>query len=132
MNVPDWWTLTDCGFETPCWIWTRVINKGGYAKLGTRLVHRIHWIERNGPIPVGHELDHLCKQTACVNPDHVEPVTHAINVRRGRVAKINQETAEKIRAEVGSLRAIGARYGLHHTTVLAIRKGTRSRGVTWT
>jgi hypothetical protein len=37
-----------------------------------------------GPVPDGLELDHLCRVPACVNPDHLEPVTHIENVRRGR------------------------------------------------
>ena len=46
--------------------------------------HRVSWELLVGPIPEGLELDHLCRNHGCVNPDHLEPVTHAVNVRRGR------------------------------------------------
>lgn len=37
-----------------------------------------------GPIPTGKELDHLCRNATCSNPDHLEPVTHKENFNRGR------------------------------------------------
>jgi hypothetical protein len=40
-----------------------------------------------GEIPEGLELDHLCRNTLCVNPDHLEPVTHAENIQRGHAAR---------------------------------------------
>lgn len=47
--------------------------------------HRYSWEEANGPVPEGLELDHLCRTPACVRPDHLEPVTHLENQRRGSV-----------------------------------------------
>lgn len=83
-----------------CWLWTGVKVRGGYGRVTlckpkmTMLTHRAayeHWI---GPIPAGKELDHLCRNRACARPDHLEPVTHLENVRRGDYgvgAKIAQE-----------------------------------------
>lgn len=45
--------------------------------------HRVAWELLVGPIPEDLELDHLCKNPRCVNPNHLEPVTHAENCRRG-------------------------------------------------
>jgi hypothetical protein len=78
----------DRGFTTPCWIWQLALSKAGYGVYGggsgdeRGLAHRWYWAERNGPVPDGLELDHLCRVRACVNPDHLEPVTHRENCRR--------------------------------------------------
>jgi hypothetical protein len=44
--------------------------------------HRMRWIEIYGPIPTGYELDHLCGNPWCDEVYHLEPVTHAENIRR--------------------------------------------------
>jgi hypothetical protein len=70
-----------------CWIWTRSTHKFGYGYFRvdgkTHYVHRLVYQLAGRIIPTGKELDHLCRVPACCNPDHVEPVTHAINVSRG-------------------------------------------------
>lgn len=69
-----------------CWNWTAATSNG-YGRFwdGSRFVraHRFSYIIRYGPIPNGLELDHTCRNHACVNPTHLEPVTHVINSRRG-------------------------------------------------
>ncbi len=45
--------------------------------------HRFSYIQAYGEIPTGLEIDHLCRNTLCVNPLHLEAVTHGENVRRG-------------------------------------------------
>ncbi|WP_369010576.1 HNH endonuclease signature motif containing protein, partial [Bacillus cereus] len=44
--------------------------------------HRYVYENLSGPIPEGMELDHLCRNPPCVNPDHLDPVTHEENMRR--------------------------------------------------
>ncbi|MEW1705993.1 HNH endonuclease signature motif containing protein [Microbacterium sp. NPDC089190] len=57
------------------------------------LAHRKAWEQANGrPVPAGLTIDHLCFQTACVNPDHLEPVTQAENNRRARLRKDRERT----------------------------------------
>lgn len=69
--------------ESGCWEWTGPTNNHGYGRTGNaEYVHRVVWRETVGPIPEGLELDHLCRNPACCNPDHLEPVTHAENMRR--------------------------------------------------
>lgn len=74
-----------------CWEWTRAVDKGGYGVFGylhttdtTRngRVHRIVWNILVGPIPQGLVMDHLCRNHRCCNPDHLEPVTDAVNLSR--------------------------------------------------
>lgn len=70
-----------------CWIWTGYINPGGYGECNIdgkpARVHRAVYAEVKGPIPAGLVLDHLCRNRACVNPSHLEPVTQRVNVQRG-------------------------------------------------
>jgi hypothetical protein len=72
----------------PCWTWTAAKTKLGYGKFhyDGRLgkAHGFAYEHFIGPIPDGCEdLDHLCRNPSCVNPAHLEPVTHRENVLRG-------------------------------------------------
>lgn len=70
-----------------CWTWPGANNKGyGQVSLDGRMqqVHRVVFEHLRGPIPDGLHLDHLCRVPPCCNPDHLDPVTHAVNVQRGQ------------------------------------------------
>lgn len=72
-----------------CWIWTGFIAANGYGRLGRgRKVfpaHRWGYLAIRGGFPLRLDLDHLCRNRACVNPYHLEPVTRSVNQRRGLV-----------------------------------------------
>jgi len=74
-------------FQGECWIYTGSTSRGyGMLSIADRLrpVHRVSYEIFVGPIPDGLQLDHLCRQRACFNPAHLEPVTQAENIARGQ------------------------------------------------
>ena len=70
-----------------CWLWTSAKNIDGYGIFRINgkniLSHRLSYELYIGKIPEGLQIDHLCRVRDCVNPDHLDPVTQAENIRRG-------------------------------------------------
>lgn len=71
-----------------CWLWTKRISKNRYGLFAVGhqrrvYAHRWSYEHNRGEIPAGCDLDHLCRKRACVNPDHLEPVTRQDNLLRG-------------------------------------------------
>jgi len=74
----------------PCWIWIGGQKGNGYGCLNIRrggkhttlCAHRAAYEELVGPIPDGYQIDHLCGVTLCCNPNHLEAVPGAENLRR--------------------------------------------------
>jgi hypothetical protein len=112
----------DCGFTTPCWVWQRSTYRTGYGQIrGSSSAHRYYYEEAYGEVPKGLHLDHLCRVRACVNPDHLEPVTCAENIRRGAKTKLTPKQVLEIRASTLSRREIADSYGIRPQTVTEIR-----------
>lgn len=69
-----------------CWIWQGAMTPNGYGMINAWdrrwLTHRLAYTVMVGPIPAGLQIDHLCRERACANPAHLEPVTQAENLRR--------------------------------------------------
>lgn len=64
-----------------CWLWLGGRHKG-YGRYRNRQAHRVSWESEHGPIPEAIQLDHLCRNRACVRPSHLEPVTGSENLLR--------------------------------------------------
>lgn len=114
--------------DSDCVLWKGCISTNGYGVVsrkmfGTLQAHRISYILAFGSVPKGKELDHLCRNRACVNPFHLEPVTRTVNVRRGAKCVVNEQLADEIRKSPESRRKIAKRLGISPSTVYAIRIG---------
>lgn len=93
--------------QTGCWNWllsTTKPDKFGKFKYGILTVnnkrwraHRFYYEKYKGKIPKGMHLDHLCRNTLCINPDHLEPVKNRENIHRGNSTKLTDEDVKKIR-----------------------------------
>ena len=83
------WAKVDVGHPLGCWTWIAGRTSRGYGSFGQGgpkrrvYAHRYAYELLVGPIPDGLVIDHLCRNPSCVNPDHLEPVTHQENCRRG-------------------------------------------------
>jgi hypothetical protein len=90
LTARDFWAMAVVANRmhdgTPCVEWNGPTDRHGYGRFGrSGLAHRWAYIWANGPesIPIGTELDHLCRNRACIAPAHLEPVSHRENVLRG-------------------------------------------------
>lgn len=113
------WVAEERGHDTPCWVWKKAKARGEmyYGP------HKRAWRFKNGPVPEGLELDHLCRVRACINPDHLEPVTHQENARRGVMATTTAEQVRAVYEQSGSHSEVGRILSINRKTVAAIRRG---------
>lgn len=72
--------------DNGCHQWLGYVNPitgyGECTRLGQRQAHRAVYVALVGPIPAGLDLDHLCRNRSCVNPEHLQPVTRSTNLLR--------------------------------------------------
>lgn len=116
---------------TGCWVWQRAKDQGGYGMSGKngKRAHRTYYEANKGPIPEGMQLDHLCRNHSCVNPDHLEPVTNAENQRRGARAKLSHEKVAEIkrmRSENQKVKEIAQHFNVNRHTISDVLSG-----ITW-
>lgn len=86
---------------TGCWDWCGKIDKNGYGRKCVNYkylgAHRYMYEKFVGGIPRGMQIDHLCQNKKCVNPEHMEVVTPAENTRRAKTTKLTAKTVKEIR-----------------------------------
>ncbi len=125
--------------STGCWVWqgsirtTRVHRGGPYGCTSqdgkTQFAHRWMYERSRGAIPAGKELDHRCRNTLCVNPEHLEVVTRAENVRRSSLATLTKEDVLEIRTAVSAggrtYGEIAREYGVRAESIGKIVRGER-------
>lgn len=85
--------------ETGCWDWVRYRDKEGYGRFGfgskNAMAHRAAYALEVGAIPEGMDIDHLCRNRGCVNPEHLEIVTRQENLRRQHAWYIEAKELER-------------------------------------
>lgn len=92
--------------DDECWDWLGRKDAKGYgiSSMGLARFHsrayRAAYVLVKGEIADGLVMDHLCRNPSCINPDHLEPVTFAENIRRGDTAKLTFDQAREIRRRV--------------------------------
>lgn len=87
--------IRPAGYETPCWIWTMADSGngrgGGYPRMKlndrTCAVHKVSFVNAHGYVPGNKQIDHKCRNRLCVNPDHLEMVSHRENQKRRAAAR---------------------------------------------
>lgn len=119
--------------ENGCWNWQRAKMANGYGQMydkaqrRVRAAHRVYYENFKGPIPPHLKLDHLCRNRACVNPEHLEAVTNAENSRRGLRAKLSSEDVSTIRKEFASGGVtkvqLAREFGVHWNQIALILAG---------
>lgn len=121
--------------STGCWLWLGARNTDGYGLItrstgrGTKVTasaHRVYYTRHRGEIPAGMVIDHLCGNSGCVNPDHMDVTTQLENQRRGKKSGFTDAEVAVIRQLVAdgmSQRKVAKLYGCSQPTISYIVRG---------
>lgn len=136
------WAKVDRRGADECWPWAGSIDsRNTYGRFPVnkvwRRAHRVAYELLVGPIPDGLTLDHLCRNTRCVNPAHLEPCTARENHRRAVAvwranptihvthAKLSEADVLAIFADARAAKTIADEYGVSKHAVYNVRSGYR-------
>lgn len=104
--------LEDRGFVTECWIWSGHVDRKGYPirqrsregeRAGTTRAHRISYEQFFGPIQDGMTIHHVCRQTRCINPGHLEPMSISDNTYDSLRNRMSRKTRQRIITRDGGI-----------------------------
>lgn len=125
--------------STGCWNWTGTLRESGHGsaytpELGAGTAHHLAWEGLHGPLPQRVHVHHLCENKACVNPAHLEAISHNEHSRRHGRAKshLTEEDIIAMRTAVyegEKIYEVAARYGVTATTCGLICQGKKWPGV---
>lgn len=108
-----------------CWVWQGKPRRG-YSTLYKKVYERTH-----GPVPSGYQVDHVCQNKLCLNPDHLEAVTPSVNIRRRPATKLTLDAVKTIRYMHANGEASYSRlatlFSVHLQTIAGIIQGKRWR-----
>jgi hypothetical protein len=130
-----------------CWNWLKTKDRRGYGifKVGRKTFkmssHRYSFTIHKGVVPEGLVLDHLCRNTSCCNPDHLEAVTQRVNMARGEVVSRRRQVprermrpiileAQKIAAELARTKTHctnGHEFTPENTNIVRYKPGRTTR-----
>lgn len=86
-DIERFWIKVEKRGMSECWSWLAHKHPRGYGaiKIGGKMIkaHRLSYYLYRGKMPDGLDIDHLCRNTSCVNPFHLEAVPHKVNIMRG-------------------------------------------------
>ena len=86
-TIQRFWAKVDKNGPNGCWLWTGYTGSNGYGRFHfqsrRQSAHRFAYELVKGTIPEPLQIDHLCRNPPCVNPDHLEAVTGKVNILRG-------------------------------------------------
>lgn len=124
--------VVDSGHGSSCWRWLGTLTKKGYGQLrrdGYRFAHIWTYEQRHGPGSAKPQLDHLCRNRWCVNPDHLEPVTNTVNTLRGTKAKLTADDVRVIKNLEGiiSTKDIAHQFDISAGHVRGVQRGLYRR-----
>ena len=104
---------------TKCWDWRgKITNKNRpYGRLMVNgkmiMAHRASYLLFKGRIDKGLEIDHLCKNTRCINPEHLEAVSHSVNIYRGKKTGCFKKGDPRIVLHLDNLKLRNKKRSLH-------------------
>ncbi len=128
------------GPDTGCWNWLKTTVRSGRSHVyglfthdgRQRYAHRYYYEKTRGPIEAGKVLHHVCKNTLCVNPDHLQPLTPAEHRAVEGIAKLSPDEVREIKRRLARgthLSVLASVYRVHVDTIRNIEKGRTWRDI---
>lgn len=110
-----------------CWLWSGAMSPEGYGRLGGRqYAHRAVYEHLVGEIPLGLQIDHLCRNRRCVRPSHLDVVASRENTLRGARTKLSDADASEIRRRYTAGERVidlANEYGIDDSTASRVARG---------